>query len=164
MKQFFKWLGKHIAGALVFSLFSILFIAGIVYALTFPSAPPAGEIAGGKFMQYFNSMFTGCSGNWVIKSFSSLGIPICTYGGVNAQQITSQIGYNTTSTTWIDYPGMALSTNTYGWRPILLYFTTQASNSAAFAFIAFRFIVDGVPVTTAPMGNTAIQDISDTAL
>ncbi len=56
MKQFFKWLGKHIAGAMVFSLFSILFIAGIVYALTYPSAPPMGEVAGGKFMQYFTKI------------------------------------------------------------------------------------------------------------
>jgi len=56
MKQFFKWLGKHIAGAMVFSLFSVLFIAGIVYALTYPSAPPTGEIVGGKFMQYFNNI------------------------------------------------------------------------------------------------------------
>lgn len=60
MKQFFKWLGKHIAGALVFSLFSILFIAGLVYALTYPSAPPVGEVAGGKFMQYFNSIKVAC--------------------------------------------------------------------------------------------------------
>jgi hypothetical protein len=29
---------------------------GIAYALTYPSAPPIGEVAGGKFMQYFNKM------------------------------------------------------------------------------------------------------------
>lgn len=57
MKQFFKWLGKNIAGAMVFSLFSILFIVGIVYALTYPSAPPTGEVAGGKFQENFNKIF-----------------------------------------------------------------------------------------------------------
>lgn len=62
MKQFFKWLGKHIASALIFSVFSILFIAGIVYALTFPSTPPTGEVAGGKFTVIFNNILQ--SGNY----------------------------------------------------------------------------------------------------
>lgn len=44
----------------MFSLFSILFIAGIVYALSYPSAPPSGEVVGGKFMQYFNSIQVPC--------------------------------------------------------------------------------------------------------
>ena len=69
MKQFFKGLGKHIAGALVFSLFSILFIAGLVYAITYPSAPPTGEVAGGKFMGYFNKILvdTGTTSDGTVK-------------------------------------------------------------------------------------------------
>ncbi len=69
MKQFFKWMGKHIAGAIVFSLFSILFIAGIVYALTYPSTPPVGEVAGGKFMQYFNSIKVSCPNGYYLNGY-----------------------------------------------------------------------------------------------
>ncbi|MFA6091140.1 MAG: collagen-like protein [Candidatus Gracilibacteria bacterium] len=77
MKQFFKWLGKHIAGALVFSLFSILFIAGIVYALTFPSTPPVGEVAGGKFMQYFNSIKVACPAGQYLNGYDANFVKQC---------------------------------------------------------------------------------------
>ncbi|OIP54056.1 hypothetical protein AUK10_01615 [Candidatus Gracilibacteria bacterium CG2_30_37_12] len=78
MKQFFKWLGKHIAGAMVFSLFSILFIAGIVYALTYPSAPPMGEVAGGKFMDYFNKILvsTGTLSDGTVKKAANLQVSV----------------------------------------------------------------------------------------
>ena len=77
MKQFFKWIGKHIAGAMVFSLFSILFIAGIVYALSFPSAPPAGEVAGGKFMQYFTNMRQTCPTGQIMNGSKADSSPNC---------------------------------------------------------------------------------------
>lgn len=69
MKQFLKWLGKHIAGAMVFSLFSILFISFIVYALNYPSTPPTGEVAGGKFMMYFDRMLvnTGATTDGTVR-------------------------------------------------------------------------------------------------
>jgi len=56
MKNFFKWLGKHIAGATVFSLFSLLFVSFVAHAINYPSTPPVGEAAGGKFMGYFTKM------------------------------------------------------------------------------------------------------------
>jgi hypothetical protein len=77
MKQFFKWMGKHIAGALVFSLFSILFIAGLVYALTYPSAPPVGEVAGGKFMQYFNSIKVACPDGQYLNGYDANFVKQC---------------------------------------------------------------------------------------
>jgi len=46
MKQFFKWMGKRMMSALITATFFILAVLGIVYALTFPSAPPVGEVAG----------------------------------------------------------------------------------------------------------------------
>lgn len=77
MKQFFKWLGKHIAGAMVFSLFSILFILGIVYALSYPSAPPVGEVAGGKFMQYFNSIKVACPDGQYLNGYDANFNKVC---------------------------------------------------------------------------------------
>ncbi len=78
-------MGKHIAGAIVFSLFSILFIAGIVYALTYPSAPPVGEVAGGKFMQYFDKIFQGtCGVNQAISGYDANKNPICVATGIGA--------------------------------------------------------------------------------
>lgn len=38
------------------TLATIAIVSGITYALTYPSAPPTGETAGGKFMTYFNNM------------------------------------------------------------------------------------------------------------
>lgn len=40
--------------AFLFSLFSLLFIGGIVYAISFPATGPGGIDAGGKFATVFN--------------------------------------------------------------------------------------------------------------
>ncbi len=57
MKQFFQWIGKQVATSLITAIFFILAVLGTVYAINYPSAPPVGEVAGGKFMQYFNQIF-----------------------------------------------------------------------------------------------------------
>jgi len=94
MKQFFKWIGKHIAGAMVFSLFSIWFIAGIVYALTFPSAPPVGELAGGKFMQYFNSIKVACPAGYYLNGYDVNYNKVCATAPAGPQGATGPAGAN----------------------------------------------------------------------
>lgn len=76
MKQFFRMFGKHITGAMVFSLFSILFISFTVYAINFPSTPPTGEVVGGKFMGYFTKMLIDINYNTsdgTVKNSQKLG-------------------------------------------------------------------------------------------
>ncbi len=67
--SFLARLKSRALDAFLFSLFSILFIGGIVYALTYASAPPQGETAGGKFMLYFNKMLvnTGATTDGTVK-------------------------------------------------------------------------------------------------
>lgn len=61
---------------------TILIVSGIVYAISYPSIPPTGEIAGGKFTSYFTKMFTtGCTGTNVVQSIRSDGTLTCVNGG-----------------------------------------------------------------------------------
>lgn len=41
---------------------------------------------------------------------------------------------------------------------LLMSFTTQATNGSPGDFVAFRFTVDGTPVTSSTYGNAATQD------
>lgn len=41
------------------------------------SAPPAGEMPGGKFGTYFNNIISICSGNGILKGFTAQGKKIC---------------------------------------------------------------------------------------
>lgn len=97
MKQFISWMGKKMAGGIVAAIFFVLAVLGIVYAaVSFPTTGPGGIDAGGQFMTYFNNMFAGCSGNQVIKSFTSSGIPVCVDGGsVSAINCSSSAPPNT---------------------------------------------------------------------
>lgn len=64
MKQIISWIGKRLISAVVTAIFFILAIFGIVYAtVNWPSTPPSGEIAGGKFSRLFNV----CTGSNVLK-------------------------------------------------------------------------------------------------
>lgn len=56
MKQFLSWFGKKVANAIVTAVLFMVAVLGIVYALSYPSTPPAGEVAGGNFMNYFNKI------------------------------------------------------------------------------------------------------------
>jgi hypothetical protein len=75
MKYFLKTLKTQAVNAFLFSIFSILFVAGIAYAaLSWPSSVPSGETAGGKFSDYFSKMLvnTGPSGDGTVKNAAAL--------------------------------------------------------------------------------------------
>ena len=50
-----------------------------------PSSAPSGEMLGGKFGTYFKNIYNVCSGNWILRGFTSQGQKIC----VDAQNRTS---------------------------------------------------------------------------
>lgn len=79
MKQFISWIGKRVLSATVTAVFFVLAVFGIVYAtISYPGTTPAGEVAGGKFAQYFSKLSTtGCAGAGVVQSISSDGTLNC---------------------------------------------------------------------------------------
>lgn len=74
----------------------------------------------------------------------------------NAFQTTTAVTLSTTSTTWVDMTGTSLTLTTTGGH-LLLSFTTQAAIDIPGNIVAFRFTVDGTPVTTSSFGNAMIQ-------
>ena len=66
MNKFFSWLGKKAANGIVTGVFFLITIVGITYAISYPSAPPAGETAGGKFSR----LFQVCPAGKMLRGFN----------------------------------------------------------------------------------------------
>lgn len=92
--------------AFLFSLFSLLFIGGIVYAaISWPTTTPTGETTGGKFATILNNILA--SGNYTtdttgkVKSATSADtVPWSGVSGkptipTNVSQLTNDSGYIT---------------------------------------------------------------------
>lgn len=77
MKSFFSWMGKKAISATISAIFFVLAILWIVYALNYPSAPPVGEVAGGKFAQFFGNMTKTACFSWWIAAISSTWVVTC---------------------------------------------------------------------------------------
>lgn len=63
MKQFFKTFALHLASSfLVLGIF-------VAYAISYPTTTPAGETAGGRFMDYFNKILvsTGAGSDGTVR-------------------------------------------------------------------------------------------------
>jgi hypothetical protein len=71
-------------------------------------------------------------------------------------QATDATALSTAATVWIDMTSMTVTLTTAGGN-LHLSFSTQSANGTPGGIVAFRFTVDGVPVTLASWGNAMAQ-------
>ncbi|MEQ1734396.1 MAG: tail fiber protein, partial [Bacteroidia bacterium] len=71
-------------------------------------------------------------------------------------QATDATALTTSSTTWVDMVGMAVTVTTTGGN-MLINFNTASTSNAAPNIVGFRFTIDGTAVTAALYGNAQTQ-------
>jgi len=86
-------------------------------------------------------------GSWQVNPAASLHA---------SGQATDAIAIATNATVWIDMPLMTVTLTTAGGN-LFMSFSTQAINGTPGGIVAFRFTVDGVPVTASAWGNAMVQ-------
>ncbi len=92
MKSIIIWLGKKFLSATLTALFFVLAVIGVVYALTFPSSTPTGQVVGGKFMQYFNSIKVACPSWQYLNGYDMNYDKICAVVPAGPQWSTGATG------------------------------------------------------------------------